>query len=446
MTERRLEHVDAVVIGANIRGLVTTYLLSSLGYRAVLLERGRAVGGVDGSFVTPGGTRFERGMHVLDDGRSPAATRLFTRVVDREVHRITLRRAIVLRNRIMPYDPKPSEMPPELRELLSSDELVDDIGSELPTRERLASCYGEGFADLVFDEILPSYPTEDRHREFGVDAALLLTNVYPWFFPHAERREIAGDESRLFHDRLRAGVAQQILYPREGGFGGFAEGFRRKLDPERIEVLLDAGDVRVELEPGTHRVSRVEAKDRLFRAEHYFWAASWPALCKLLSLPCQEVATDRVILGSFRLSRAVETPYHEILVGDPSLRINRLYFPARFRDSDEPLMQIEYAFPKADDRPLEPNWWLDAWLSDLRRLGLVDDRHQVEEYDFKTFCMHFNSFGMEGEPLRDAEASLLRDDSNIRPVVPSMANLNLNIHVPRTIRYVTSVLTGAGGS
>ncbi len=443
MTPSEPERVDAVVIGTNIRGLVTAYLLSALGFRAVLVDRGSTPGGVDGSFVTAGGTRFEHGLHVLDYMRSPAATRLFVHVVDGRVHTVALRRAIVLRGRIMPYAPHPSAMPEELQRMLPAAELIDDIGDELPTRERVARCYGQRFADFVFEEVLPSYPSENRHRAFGVDEAMLMTNLYPWFFPRARRTRASGNPSRAFHDRLRAGIEQRVVYPREGGFGGFAEGFLRKLDRARIEVLLDAGEVRLEVEPGSHTANCVQAKGRRFRAEHYFWAASWPALCRILGVPCQDSATDQVLIGSFRLDRPALTDYHEILLGDPTLRIKRIHFPARFRESEDPLIQVEYAFPVAEGRPLEREYWLDAWLGDLKRLGLLDGSHRVEEVDFKSFRMHFNSFGMEGEPLRDADPSLLRRDSNIRPVVPSMANLNLNAHVPATMRYVASVLTEA---
>jgi hypothetical protein len=436
------EQVDAVVIGASIRGLVTTYVLSSLGYRAILIERGRRVGGADSSFVTAGGTRFEHGLHVLDAHRSTLATRLFTHVVDGAVHDVVLRRAIVLRGYVIPYSPQPGEMPPPLRDLLPSSDLVDDIGDALPTRDALSRCYGRPFADLIFDEVLRSYPSEARHLAFGVDEAKLLTNIYPWFFPRASRAATA-DESRAFHDKLRAGVEQRVLYPREGGFGGFAEGFVRHFHPDRIEVLTGADDLRIDVAPGTHTVAGVSARGRRFSAPHYFWAGSWSALCGLLAIPCQRTATDRVLLGSFRLNRPPETAWHEILVGDPEHQINRISFPARFRESDDPLMQIEFAVPIAEPWPNKSEHaddWQRAWIASARRLGLLGDAHRVEEFDFRSFPLHFNGFGAEGEPLLDADPGLLSPDSNVRPVVPSMANLNLNRHVPRTVSYVTSVL------
>ena len=105
-------------------------------------------------------------------------------------------------------------------------------------------------------------------------------------------------------------------------------------------------------------------------------------------------------------------------------------------------MQVEYAFPKAEDRPIDAEHWKNVWLGELRKLGVLDGDHTVELFDFKTFCMHFNAFGMEGEPVQEADVALLRDDSNIHPVTPSLLNLNMNIHVPRDVRFVPAVLAG----
>jgi len=125
------EDFDAIVIGAGTRGLVATYVLSTLGYRAAVVDRAPDVGSGDGSFKAADGTWFDYGMHVLDEMRSPLATRLFRRVCA-GVHRTRLRRAIVLRDFIVPYAPEPRALPPPLRRLLPGDDLIDDIGDRLP--------------------------------------------------------------------------------------------------------------------------------------------------------------------------------------------------------------------------------------------------------------------------------------------------------------------------
>ena len=436
----QFEDVDAIVIGSNIRGLVSAYVLDQLGCRVVVLDRSPAVGGVDGSFVTPGDTRFEYGMHVLDFERSRVATRLFTKVVNGAVHKVLLRRALVLRGETVPYAPTVEQLPASLRAMLPAQGVRDDIAGE-PTREDLVRCYGEAFTTYILDEVLPSYPTEDRHRAFGVDPAKLLANIYPWFFPRVDRNPENPNESRSFHDRLRAGEDQYLLYPREGGFGGFAAGFVQSFS-DRVEVLLGA-DVNMETDPATHVVRWIDAQDRRFRAPHVFWGASWPALCKAVDLPCQHIATDRVFIGSFRLNRPATSDYLELLVGDPDFRINRVYFPGRFRESDDPLLQLEYAAPVALDLSNDAEHWRERWVADLQRMGVLDDGHSIDEFDYKSVVMHFNGFGMEGERLQDADPSQLHPSTNLRPVVPSMANLNLNNHVPRTVAYVSEQIARA---
>ncbi len=434
-----VEQVDAVVVGATLRGLVAAHALSEQGQQIVLVERAPVPGGADGSFRTARGNVFDHGLHVIDADRSPVVTQLFTDAVSGAVHRTELRRGIVVRGQVMPYAPAPSDMPEGLRELLRPGSLVDDIGDELPTRARLAACYGPAYADLVLDEVLPSFPSEFRHHSFGVDESRLLTNVYPWFFPRVERRAPTADESRAFHDRLRAGVPQTVLYPHQGGFGGFAQGLMSRLDRDRVEVLLGATDLHVEVEPGTHRVAHVAAAGRRFRAATYYWGTGWAALCAQLAIECQDVATDEVVLGSFRFDRPVRTNLHELLVGDPAFLVNRVHRPSAFRHDDAPLLQVEFAYPANDPSwAREPDGWRLRWVDDLGALGLVDGSHRIEDFDFRSFRMHFNGFGAEGVSLRDADPTLLSPDSNVRPLAPSMANLNINRYVERVIEDVSA--------
>ena len=436
-----VETVDAVVVGATVRGLVAAHVLSRLGQRTVVVEPSSRLGGADGSFTTTRGHVFDHGLHVLDEMRSPTTTRLFRDVLGDRVRRTTLRRAIVLRGHVVPYAPAPDELPRELRAMLPGDDLTDDISDALPTRSRLADCYGPAFADLVLDEVLPSYPTEARHREFGVDEARLLTNVYPWFFPRARRRSHVGDESRAFHDLLREGRAQTILYPEGGGFGRFPTALRDSCDPDLVEVLTGADDLHLDGSPGTHRIGEVRAGGRRFRSPRIFWGNGWAGLCRELGLPCQDVATDRVVLGSFALDRPPDLDVHEILVGDPAFHLNRVHQPSAYRNTDDALLQVEFAFPLNDPRwPVDAATWRVRWEDDLRRLGVIGSAHGVVDFDFRSIVLHFNGFGAEGEPLRDADPDLLGPESNVVPLAPSMANLNLNRYVPRVIEAVTEAV------
>ena len=438
-TRPEIEKIDAIVVGANLCGLITTYLLDHLGFRVVLLERGARVGGANTSFSLGDRSTFDLGMHVLDDMRSEVTTRLLLRVIDGRAHRVLLNRGMVLRGHLIPYDAAPAEMPEELRKLLPGDKLVDELGSDSPTRERLRQYYGK-YADFVFDEVLPSFRCELRHKQLGVDESRLVTNIYPWFFPRAERKRISEGESRRFHDHLRRGKEQYLLYPEEGGFAGFARGFLNKFGPG-VEVLTDLPDLHFEVEQATHTMKWVQARGRKMTSRHFFWCARWPQLCKLLGFPSQNLATDNMLLGSFRFDVPARTDFNEILVADPSFHLDRISFPGRFTRSGGPVLQVEFAFPAADETtPREAGHWREVWLGDLRRLGLLGDAHQVESFDFKCFRMHYNSFGAEGEPRREPDTTLIHPASNIRPVAPTTQNRNLNSSVPLYLDYVTRVL------
>jgi glycine/D-amino acid oxidase-like deaminating enzyme len=436
------QNVEAVVVGGNLCGLVTAYLLGHLGYRTVVVERSARTGGANASFTTSDGSTFDLGMHVLDFGRSETTTRLFTHVIEDRLNKVLLQRGLALRGRIMPYNPAPADMPAELRAILPGDELIDDLEEELPTRDRLRRIYGR-YADFVFDEVLLSFRSEQRHKNLGIDEARLITNIYPWFFPRASRKLVTGRESRAFHDRLRRGEPQYVLYPRVGGFAAFGEAFLRKLAPN-VEVLAGISDLHFEVDSESDRILWVQAHGRRFEPRRVFWCAAWPALCALLRLPVQNLATDNLLLGSFRFNEPALGSYNEILVGDPSFHIDRVSFPGIFSGSQAPLLQVEFAFPSADtDTPTEPDHWRRTWSSELERLRLLDRRHRVEVFDFRSFRMHYNSFGAEGVELRDADTALLKPGSNIHPVAPTMRNRNLNASVPLYLQSVIGALAGS---
>ncbi|MDX1390677.1 MAG: hypothetical protein R3344_15920, partial [Acidobacteriota bacterium] len=133
--------------------------------------------------------------------------------------------------------------------------------------------------------------------------------------------------------------------------------------------------------------------------------------------------------------------FNEVLVADPAFQIDRISFPGKFAGTGAPTLQVEFAFPAADRAsPLESGHWRTVWLENLGRLGLLEDTHRVETFDFKSFRMHYNSFGAEGEPRREPDPAVIHPASNIRPVAPTMQNRNLNGSVPLYLEYVTRVL------
>ncbi len=267
-----------------------------------------------------------------------------------------------------------------------------------PTRERLGRCYGSGFADLVFDEVLPSFPSEHRHHAFGVDEARLLANVYPWFFPRAAEAVASGDESRAFHDQLRGGITQEILYPARGGFGGFAAGFADKLDRDGIDVRTGVGDIDLEVQPGTHRVEWVEAGGPAHPGRALLLGAGVgpPVQSAGAAVPGRGDRPGRrsAAFGSTALRTRRTTRSWSAI---PGSAINRVHFPDELRGTDEPPDADRVRLPSECGRVDAGRRRVARSVARRRaRVGLLDEDHQVEEFDFRSFQMHFNAFGAEG--------------------------------------------------
>jgi len=440
------ERFDAIVIGANVAGLVSAHVLGSWGYRTALVERAPRVGGVDASFQSERGRWFDFGLHALDELRSELVTHFFESVLDGAVHRLERRRAIVLRGELIPYNADPKDWPAALRRLMlhgGEQPLFDDIGAAPPTRERLARCYGRGFADLICDDVLPSYPADHRHAQLGVPAEKLLVNIYPWFFPRSRRERVALNASRVYQDAVREQPRETMLYPDAGYFGAFPEAIARRCGAQGTELLLGATDLRVDYRRATRRVETVRALGRELTAPRVYWCAPPAALCELLGMPIPNATPDTFVLGSVEYDRPVSCAYSELILGDPEHRLNRISFPGKLAVGDDNLVQCEFAFPSAAPGwSTKPTEWLEDMARSLVRLGVVPGGARILDSSLKLVPIFYNVYGAEGRELPALDfREALGPESNLRPVLPTYQKVNINTRVPQIVQFLTHDLT-----
>lgn len=442
------DRLDAIVVGANVAGLITARCLVNWGYRTVVVERAPAVGGVDGSFRNTKGRWFDFGLHALDHMRSELTTRFFEQTLGGRVHPIERRRAIVLRNELIPYNTEAKDWPHALRSLLAQGgerSLRDDIGAQLPTRRRIARCYGTLFADLVFDEILASYPADQRHLRFGVPEERLLVNIYPWFFPRAERARGASDPSRTYQDAVREQPREYMLYPDEGYFGAFPEAIARGLVEDGARLLLGAADLHVDYRPETRRVEGVLARGERLAAPRVYWCGPPAALCALVGVPVPDATPDTFVLGSFQLAAPVRCDYSELILGDPAHAINRISFPGKLAGGRDDLAQVEFAFPTASDAwHTRATDWRESWTRSLERLGVLAPGNRVIDFHFRAVPIFYNVYGAEGRELPSLDFSeRLGQGSNLRPVLPTYQKVNINTRLPQIVQFMAHDLSRA---
>lgn len=430
---------DAVVIGGNSAALSIAYLLGSYGYRTTLVERAPFLGGNDASWKNENGRVFDYGVHALDHGRSEFVTKLFEHAIDGRFRRHPKVRLLLLRGHLIPYNVGPEQWPEDLRALLKSGSIVDDLKGAKPTRAALGRIYGPGFADFIYDEVLASYPAEHAQIDYGVDESELLVNIYPWFFPKVERltNEVGSDAHQRYQDRVRREGGEHVIYPEEGGFGAFMEGLADKARGLGVEIELGASDLEIDYDPESMSIRSVLANGRRLTSRRMYWCGPPKVLMQMLGEPAFDATPEQFALGSFQFERPLDCDAIEILGGDPRHLMKRVSFPGRLQGGANDLLQIEYHFPKGDARfGQDKNWWYETWLDSLREIGIAQPDNEVVSLDLKLFPIHYNAYGIEGRPSPELELPELPPDTNLKPVASTYRRVNLNTRLPHYLEFL----------
>jgi protoporphyrinogen oxidase len=436
------EQRDAIVVGGNIAGLTIANLLGHYGYKTTLVERGRSLGGMDASFTNEHGRIFDFGVHALDHNRSEFVSRMFERAVDGRFRRLAKKRAILVRNHLIAYNTPPEGWPAELRAMLKPGRIVDDLGSDSPTRERLGEIYGQAYANFIFDEVLPSYPAEIAQRAFGVDDSKLLVNIYPWFFPKVERRGRDDNAHFKYQTKVRDVGGEYVIYPETGGFAGFANGIAEKARKAGVDIETGATDLEVKLDSTRRYVRSVRANGRILNAPRVYWCGPASVLMQLLGEPAFNATPETFALGSLQFERPLNCEYIEMICGDPEHLIKRASFPGKLQGTTDDTIQIEFYFPKGDTRyGTDKQWWEESWIQSLRRIGIAKPDNKVLDLDLKLFPIHYNSYGIEGKPTPRVVLPEIPADSNLRPVLPSYQRININTRLPLYLKFLADDLT-----
>ncbi len=447
------QRVQNLIIGAGLVGSITGWILAERGHSGVLLDRSSDAGGVNGSFLDALGNRFDHGRHVINADRDAFTSQFFTDVQNGNVRRFTLRRGIVLCGHVIPYAAPLADWPEALRERIELDVAAGPVrlGS---TREQFARVYGRWFADLAFDEMLSAYPTLVWQREHGVPEERLMRWIFPWFFPRTKaegepapgkEQGVYSQESRDYHYSARHSnpPREEVLYPREGGFGNWIECMLAGVR-ERMEVLLGAVDVSFDFDPKTLALRSVTAGGRRYVPERVFWCAPLPVLCKILGWPLPGGHPQGELLGNFAFRDPVDAGYHEILFADPRHLIRRVTLPeviagaARSRT-----LQVEFTTPEGMYSFAEGEW-LERWHASLIELGIVSSDNPLLNAELRRVSRGIVTTADLGEFVTGCRARLEASGTNLIAPHLAAASDNNSRLVPEVHRRVTEALAGSG--
>lgn len=429
-----IQESETIVIGGGLAGLSTAYLLTNQGYGVTLVEKSRELGGLTGSFRDELGNVFDYGYHALDYNRSVFTTNLFRRLLGDKVRKVKLRRGLLLENQLVDYNAPTANWPERLRKLLPKSEIADDIGST-PKRNDLERVYGKPFTDLIFERVLRSYAALRWKLENGIPEDELLELIYPWYFPLSAKLGGRDREWHRYHDRIRAGEEQEVLYPSAGGFGQILRALEAGINRDNFKLLSGVDSLSYEFDPGTRSIRKVVADGNEFRSRQIYWCAPIAVLCKQFGIALPEMKPQEFVLGSFAFSSEVDGRYHEILAGDPEHPIDRISFPCALSGAPNQLIQIEYFFPEGEFS-LSKEDWKARWLAGLVRLGLVKETNEPANFDFKVMKRGFVTKASYEEVVRICRDKIPHPESNIFVPFWGVGPENINRLIPSVFQNV----------
>ena len=125
------------------------------------------------------GNIFDYGYHALDYNRSLTTTKFFKKVLKNNYRKFKLKRGIILKDHLIPYNEKINNWPKELKILFPKKLTNDAIKGKL-NRKKISKVFGKKFTNLAYEEILRSYPSINWSLKNGGKEEDFFSLVYPF--------------------------------------------------------------------------------------------------------------------------------------------------------------------------------------------------------------------------------------------------------------------------
>ena len=432
---------SVIIFGGGLSGLVAANICSQYGIKSLLVENTNLLGGGNKSLKDKEGNIFDYGYHALDYNRSLTTTKFFKKVLKNNYRKFKLKRGIILKDHLFPYNEKINNWPKELRILFPKKLTNDAIKGKL-NRKKISKVFGKKFTNLAYEEILRSYPSINWSLKNGGKEEDFFSLVYPWFFPRTKKINQRKSEWDVFHDKMRNDLNHFVLYPKKGGFGSFVESIYDNINQKYCKIIKNAKNIEFNIQSKTKKISSVKINGKVCVADTYFWCNSPISLCKILDIKIKEKIgrPQQIVFGNFVLKNKIKSRFHEILVGSNQHKINRISFPGKIANNNNKLIQVEYSFPltatKYDKTALKK-----SWINSLKILGIIHKQDQIKKFTFikeiRGFVTKHNS-----DELRNFYKKMMHGKIGDNIIIPSF-NLgpeNINRIVPDVILNTTNAL------
>jgi hypothetical protein len=184
--------------------------------------------------------------------------------------------------------------------------------------KNLETVYGSDFITFAIEDIAKSYVQNQIWIRSNLSYEIILTNIYPWFFPFvsADNQGNMNKSRPHFHNRMTQD--NSVMYPKEGSFMSITNALRNDFGAVNF-VTKDA-----EYQFATFDDNgKVEVEDNTF----HVWPINYIDLASRFNLDFPDYVESSFYLVSVILDKPTSFDDHEILVGDKSYYIDRVSSP-----------------------------------------------------------------------------------------------------------------------
>ena len=230
-----------------------------------------------------------------------------------------------------------------------------------------------------------------------------------------------------------------VMYPDQGGFGAFADGIIERLDRSMILIRTGLDKLEVDLDPDTQKITAIQLDGETITADKYFWCAPLSIIARLVGSPLPSAHPQRLCLGSFAFDRELPFRFHEILVGDYGVPINRISLPGKIAGSKNNLIQVEYSYPVGAVEITGENWKARC-LDYFRQLDLIQSDAEATDFDFLSANKGFVSLNDPSELVEEFKGALRTTTNVVYPYIGLEVD-NVSRIVPSVFREVYRAIT-----
>lgn len=320
---------DVIIVGAGVTGLTLAYLLSGDGYKTLIIEKDKIVGGLAKSFFYDKGT-FDVGPHRFHTDKH-SISKIIEGVLSDDLIYITRKSSVHLFGLRHPW---PIRLNTVLKlpkaflfrsffDLFTKPKFTPNMKS---FEEYVISKYGKTLYSIFFRDYSRKFcriEPSDLHHDWamtGVERAII-----------DKRLQINSLLDTIKVSLLpKPAVETLFIYPKNGCYL-YCDKIARQISGKGTEIMLSSEPEEIIADHG--KVKTVRVNNRLCNTKRLVWTGNIKDLTDLLNMEERYLPYLDIILYNIIIDRDIDVHDQWVYYGEKDLIFTRISFPHNFSPS-----------------------------------------------------------------------------------------------------------------